>query len=550
MNKKWFKASSAILASTMVLSLVACNKNSKTSVNVNDKSASTVLEGFKKFKGVTLTYWHPFTSTYIKSVDDNLVMKEMEKKTGIKIKFISPPAGQVSEAFNLMIASGEYPDLINDAGYKGGGVNAIQDGVYLKLNDDISKYAPNYTKVMGLSPDIARQAKEDGGTVWSFKCIQSADEPSWGGPVIRKDFLDELGLEIPKTIDDWSTVLKAFKEKKKLETPMLLPLSNFYATEAFAGTFGSSYSQFLNKNGTIVYGPIEPGFKDFLILMNKWYKEGLIDQDFATRDSKSSDAQITAGKSGSSATVFYGSFGPYEAAGKATNPKYSLVPTPYPVLNAGDDPAKTLHIGNKNWNSKGCDLAISTSCKDVEAAIKWIDYRYSDEGFMLFNYGIEGTSYKWVDGAVEKKDGPEFFPPTMAEKIKKQHPEFTELVTKNPDGVDPGTANEKYKSLYVANLRNPLSYVMAPEVYDAMDKWSTPGKDYILPPLSQKDSEAKLDGNVMSPIDTYRQEMVFKFIMGAEPISNFDKYVSQIKKLGIDKSIKIRQDQLGRYLKR
>ncbi|MBO7746725.1 extracellular solute-binding protein [Paenibacillus sp. MWE-103] len=558
MKKLGLSLSSGILAASMVLSLAACGNDTNSSENTPDSTPNTPdstatngagsLADFAKFQGTKLTYWHPFSSTYIKSINDNMVVQEMEKRTGIKVDYITPPSGQESDAFNLMIASGELPDIIPDQGYKGGGLKAVQDGVYLKLNDLIPKYAPNYAAVLAQNPDFAKQAKEDDGTIWSFKMLQTDEEPSWAGPAIRKDYLDELGLQVPKTIDDWTNVLRALKDKKKLETPMLLQLkSKFGAAEAFAGTFGSSYSQFLNKNGTVVYGPIEPGFKDFLTLMNQWYKEGLIDKDFATRDDTSADAQVTSGKAGAVAVAYYGSFGPWATSGKATNPKYNLVPTTYPVLKAGDDPAKTIHVGNKNWYSKGSDIAISAQSKNVEAALRWLDYRYSAEGFMLFNYGVEGVSYNWVDGPVEQKDGPGFFPPALSERIKTQHPEFTDLLTKNPDGVDFWTAIDKYKSLYEAYLRNPLSYVMAPEVYDAMDKWSTPEKDYNMPPLSSTDEEVKVNAEVMTQINTYREEMVYKFIMGEEPIGDFDKYVAQIKKMGIDKMIKITQDQLGRY---
>ena len=560
--KSWSKYICILSALVMIFSFAACG--SGIAQNTTEEKAGTVESGsadattdpanadssFAKFKGEQLSYWHPFSTTYIKSMDDNIVMQELEKITGIKIKFITPATGQEDEAFNLMIASGDYPDLINCRDYKGGGIKAVKDGVYLKLNDYIAEYAPYYTAVMALKPDIARQTKEDDGTIWSFKSIQIDDEPSWAGPTIRKDYLDKLGLQMPVTIGDWHTVLTAFKEKGNIETPMLLPLNRFYAADVFSGTYGSSTGEFLNKNGTVIYGPIEPGFKEFLSLMNQWYMEGLVDKDFATRDDNSLDAQITSGKAASCATTFYGSFSSYELAGKATDPNFNFVPAPYPVINKGDDVSTALHIGNKNWNSKGCDLAISTKCKNVEAAVKWIDYRYSEEGFMLFNYGVEGVSYNWVDGPMEFKFGSSFFSPSLQEKIKTKHPEYSELMTNNPDGVDANTAAYKYKAPYVAQLRNPLSFVLSDAVYDAMDVWSKPGKDYKLPPLSITDDEAQVESDYMSQITTYKDEMVMKFIMGIEPLGNFDKYVAQIKNLNIDKLIKVRQDQLDRYLNR
>ena len=556
--KKWYKFNCILLVLLIIFAFTACKSN--TSQNTTDKTgtvdnsntsdgnnAVSVDPAFTEFKDVKLTYWHPFSSTYITSLDENIVMQEMEKITGIEVEFITPAAGHEDEAFNLMIASGDYPDLINSSSYKGGGIKAVKDGVYLKLNDIIEKYAPNYAAVMALKPDIERQTKEDDGTIWSFNCIQIDDEPSWAGPVIRQDYLDKLGLQMPETIDDWYTVLSAFKEKGNIETPMLLPLNKFYAADVFAGTYGSSTGAFLNKNGTVVYGPIEPGFKEFLTLMNQWYEEGLVDKDFATRDDKSIDAQITSGKAGACAVTFYGSFSSYDLAGKATDPVFDLVPAPYPVINRGDDVSTALHVGNKNWYSKGCELAISTNCENVEAAAKWIDYRYSAEGFMLFNYGVEGVTYNWVDGALDFNMGSSFFHPELQEKIKTMHPEYTDLMVNNPDGVDTNTDADKYKGPYVAQLRNPLSFVLSNAVYEAMDIWSKPGKDYILPPLSVTDEEAQVESSYMSQITTYKDEMLMKFIMGIEPISNYDKYVAQIKALKIDELIQVRQDQLDRY---
>ena len=169
---------------------------------------------------------------------------------------------------------------------------------------------------------------------------------------------------------------------------------------------------------------------------------------------------------------------------------------------------------------------------------------------MLFNYGVEGVTYNWVEGPLDPKYGSAFFHPELQEKIKTMHPEYTDLMVNNPDGVDTNTAADKYKGPYVAQLRNPLSFALSDAVYEAMDVWSKPGKDYILPPLSVTSEEAQVEGDYMSQITTYKDEMMMKFIIGAEPLSNFEKYVEQIKKLNIDKVIKARQDQLNRYLNR
>ena len=111
------------------------------------------------------------------------------------------------------------------------------------------------------------------------------------GPIVRKDFLDKVGLPVPVTIDDWYTTLKAFKEKdpngngKADDIPLTLFLYTtgqfdiFKGASAFIGAWNTTYN-FYQENGTVKYGPLDSQFKDFLATMAKWYKEGLIDPDF------------------------------------------------------------------------------------------------------------------------------------------------------------------------------------------------------------------------------------------------------------------------------
>lgn len=558
MKHSYYKLITVVMSLVILVLPASCGKNQEAGEITSADSASiseaaggsAEKSGFEKFKGVTLSYWLPFSSTLIKSLDENIVYQEMEKKTGIKIEFINPPVGQETDNFNLLVSSGDLPDIIYDQGYKGGGNKAIEDNVYIKLNDKLEEYAPNYLKVMDLNPEIARQCKEDDGTIWSFQCIQLDREPAYIGPAIRQDYLDKVGLKMPETIDDWTNVLTAFRDELKLESPIVFPIDAcFDNSGVLSGTYGAS-TNFLNKDGKVVYGPIEPGFKDFLSTMNKWYKDGLLDRDFATRDSKSLEAQITSGKTGGNFAALYGAFSVYQSAGKATDPQFNIVAAPYPVLNPGDDPSKTLHIRQKNEYVRTGDRAISTHCKNVEAAMRWLDYGYTDEGYMLFNYGIEGTTYTWEDGETEKKGGPTFFPPSMTERIKKQHPQFTDLLIKNPDGIDFWTLIDKYKVHYTSCLRNPMSYYNEDNVYEAMDIWSRPGDDYIMPAVSLTDSENKAMADILNKVDTYRKEMMAKFIIGEEPISNFEKYAAQIKELGIEDAIKIQQDALERYKNR
>ncbi|MCX7885329.1 MAG: extracellular solute-binding protein [Caloramator sp.] len=511
------KLLTAMLLLTISFSSFSACSN-KTSEKTNSSSSN---------EKISIKYWVPFTpNQYIKSLNESEMYKELENRTNVHVEFIHPAEGQEKEQFNIMINSKELPDVIqNYAGeYKGGIDKAISDGVYLRLNDLIEKYAPNYKKLLDEDPELARQVTTDSGNIYCFALIgEDRNEPAWWGPVIRKDLLDELGLKQPETIDEWENVLRQIKIKKKIEAPLVI---NKKGVDGY-GTFVSAFDvgpYFYKKGNTVKYGPIEPGFKEYLALMNRWYKEGLIDKDFATRDRKSREALITSGKAAAFITE-YGMVDQYIPAIKTVNPKAAFAPVLIPSLKKGEK----VHYRVVNNRNGGSEAVITSSCKDPERVVKWFDYAYSKEGYMLFNYGIEGKSYKIENGK----------------------PKFTDLMLKNPDGFDYWTVVNKWKLDVGPYLRD---YKAIPEFtkFDlaAMDTWTKADADYVLPPTTLTAEEEEQYSNTMSDIDTYKDEMILKFIMGKEPLSKFDDYVKQIKSMGIDQMIQIQQNALNRYYNR
>src|SRR5690606_24106171 len=123
------------------------------------------------------------------------------------------------------------------------------------------------------------------------------------GPVLRKDWLDKLKLETPKTIADWEKVLTAFRDGdpngngKKDEIPLIFGVAPTTMADTednhfLVGVYGIS-NDFYRENGTVIYGPSRPQFKGYLATMAKWYRHGLIDKGYATTDGKLTDAKLT-----------------------------------------------------------------------------------------------------------------------------------------------------------------------------------------------------------------------------------------------------------------
>ncbi len=257
---------------------------------------------------LSLSYWVPLNSNVtasMKGFGEIGCYKELEKRTGIHLDFQHPPLGSHTEQFNLLAASGKYPDVIeyNGLGASGGPARYLKDGVILRLNELIDRYAPNLKAVLAKHPEWRKQIVTDEGDIYAFPFIRGDDLLLVSsGLAIRQDWLDKVGMKIPTTVDEWHTVLVAFKQKdpngnsKADEIPLNTWASNAargaFDRYAFVGAWGIGMNWYQDK-GTIKYGPLQPEFREFLGTIAQWYKEGLIDADVVATNQNTFDAKVT-----------------------------------------------------------------------------------------------------------------------------------------------------------------------------------------------------------------------------------------------------------------
>ncbi len=515
---------------TVKLGLILCIIALVASICVNAKDI------YPLNTNVTLTYWVPLfnnVSASVRNLNDTPLYKEMEKRTGIKVKFNHPAFGQEGEQFNLMLASGDLPDIIEYSGwltYPGGPEKAISDGVIVGLNDLINKYSPNLKKVLH-DKDLNRMVKTDSGKYFVYPHIRNnAQLLVFIGPFLRQDWLTELGLQPPTTIDEWYTVLKAFKEKKKSNSPLTIRYDILNTHNGFVGAYGIGHDFYIDK-GKVKYGPIQPQYKQFLATFHKWYAEGLISNDFGMVDQKVLDARMVSGIAGATVSNSGGGIGKYLDAMKKKDPKFDLVAVPYPTLRKG----QRAEFGQRDLiYSRNGNAAITQKSKSKEIAARYLDYGYGPEGNMLFNFGIEGVSYTMIN----------------------KYPTYTELI-KNPANLTMGQSLARYtrggyNGPFAQDVRYFEQYSLAyPQQKHAVDVWAkTNQAAHQMPPITPTAAESSEMAKIMSEVGAYRDEMVLKFIMGTEPLENFDKFVAQVKKMGIDQALKINQDALARYKNR
>ena len=221
--------------------------------------------------GDKLQYWCELTTTVsanYANLGDTPFGQGWQKNTGVEIEFLHPPTGQQKEQFSLILADGNLPDLMEynwTVDYPGGPEKAIKDGVIIPLNDVIDQYCPNLKKYLEENPDIDRMIKTDEGHYYVFPFIRG-DENLMNtiGLMVRKDWLDELGMEVPTTIDEWHDVLTAFKNAKGCTAPYSFEYTNnqYLGADPFVAAFGVNRSFYLGSDCKLHNGATEPGLKD------------------------------------------------------------------------------------------------------------------------------------------------------------------------------------------------------------------------------------------------------------------------------------------------
>ncbi|MBP1995766.1 extracellular solute-binding protein [Paenibacillus eucommiae] len=486
----------------------------------------------------SLSYWvimNKEESAIIKNYNEMGMYKQLEKLTGTKVQFQHPPSG-FDTGFNLamIIASEHPPDVIETNWSSAQPDKAIKEGKIIRLNELIDQYAPNLSNLLKKKPDVKKLITSDEGNIYAFPTI--ADDPKlsiFNGLIVRKDWLDKLGLQPPKTIEDWENMLIAFRDKdpngngKQDEIPLIYNKESFFISYAFAGAYGIT-TDFYNDHGQIKYGPYEPRFKEYLALLHRWYQEGLIDQNYLTIDEKIIGTKVTQDRVGSFDGWLASDLGKYTRLMQAQNPRFQLKGVVFPSLQPGGEV-----IAKVQDKFIGLGAAITSTAKNPEQIAAWLDYGYSKEGHMLFNFGIEGESYTLVDGK----------------------PTFTDLVLNNPNRLPVSQALTMYTRMgssapFEYSVEGYDQYNALPEQMEAKTNWLKADHKKLLPILYLSADEQIRESAIMSDLLKYQDEMMNKFIMGIEPLDNFETYRSMLKKMGIEDELEIKQKAFERYLKK
>ena len=453
-----------------------------------------------------ITLWNSFPSdlsTYASSQEDMAFTKNVEEALNVDLVMTNVSDIEVDTLFPLMLATGDYTDLIMFGKYTDSMETAVEEEIVLDFTEYVDEYCPHYKAIVDSDPIGYSAFTTDDGRYCAFYGVYTDGAPVQNGLATRSDWLKEAGFDaVPATIDGIEEYLFALKDNGH-SNALWMDSNGAYFTNVLSAAFGVGTgwggNPFILEDGEVVCSALQPGMKDYLQTLSNWYKNDLIDKDFATNFAvyMTDIGDVLNGKVGIWMDVG-DRFATLEEQVTSNEP-VDMMAIPYPTLKEGEENHYVLY----REHSRGSlvQWVVSGTCENIELVLRFMDYGFTDDGYLLYNWGIEGDSY------------------TVNEDGKKV---FTEKVLEHPLGLTRGL--ELYAVSYLPCVYDyDIDEVKNAGCADDVKVWSDSAGDganlFSLNNLSTEESEI-VNGTGANDYNTYYKEQALRFMTGE---LNFDK---------------------------
>lgn len=455
--------------------------------------------------------------------------KWLHARTGADIQVDLYSFLDATDKQNLMIASGDYTDiLVGSLNYSGGVDGAVEEEVLTNIAE-YAEYMPDYMNTLFQNINNVAAAYSTDYNLTAFYGINDANAKADYGPVIRQDWLEEQGLASPETYDELHDVLVAFRDAYGAT----LWLTSYGGVPGdFSGGYG--FPEYCGgagfptevKDGTFHFAPLEDGFQDYLRMMNQWYDEGLIYADFLSQGG--SDYPANELFTGDKIGVWF-TYVSYLEAEQSLMENGVIAPIAWPSLEKG----AACEYG-KAPNNSGVDgmgaFSVTTASDNIPLLCAIFNEFYTEDGYDFCNWGIEGETY------VVNADGMR---------------EFTDLIVNDPYSLGANIMMTYYffkdGPFQVDFNRYLASY--SEKQLEAANTWTTTRSAAALSTMTTDQSYEYY--TCQSDISTVYQEYVVKFIVGDKDIdADWAEFMSQLKGCGLDRFMELGQLGVDQYEER
>lgn len=557
MKKKWLSRALATMLTGIMAAgmLTGCGGDNKTASQSSefqaesaskDEAAQSQAESTEVAEGLTypvdtdleLSLYIDYQGRLSKSSAEDYssvpFYAGLSERTGIQIDWQTYAIGaDHNAAYNLLLQEEELPNIIfgihcDDAD------ELYNDGLIYDLTDYLPEYAPDFWEYINLPENAANKrgvTNEDGRFLFIPFIREGSFNITFAGPVVRQDWLDELGLKSPVTLEDWEEVLIAFKENYGAVLSFAQSRFNLAGIAGGTGAFAALTLNYYVEDGQVKCANAQEEWKDFLEVMHRWYEEGLIDADFATADDTAVRSRALNGETGvvvtamSQLTNFIA-----DAEKEGTGAQWKGLS--YPRTEEGA-PTTYIQTSSQTWSPYDGAM-VTTSCSEEEliAAVEFLNYGFSEEGMVYWNFGEEGVSYEVTeDGSYQ----------------------FTELITGDERGIS--KALRDYTGMYSSGIGIQMADMVRAKndkiSAEAVEIWieNTVAEQYVCPPYSRTENEQTLYNDINTSLKTYVSEMALKFVTGDETLDDFDEFLKQLDAYGLQELLESEQAAYDRYMK-
>ena len=463
----------------------------------------------------------------------------LEEKTNIKIEWDLIPQEGFNDRKSLILASNELPDAF--FGTSAGGIveeEAVtygSQGVFLPLEKYIEDYAVNIKGIFEKLPDAKRVSTSLDGHIYTLPFIQEINANLvFTRMYINKSWLDKLSLPVPATTDELVTALKAFRDNDPNgnKKPDEIPLSFIYKNHnmghyAMMGSFGcpDSKDHVAVKDKKAYITATMPEYKEAVKFFSSLYKENLIDKEVFTHDSSQYKAK------GNQADALYGLLFDWGGTSVVGTERFDKDYVPLAPLKGFKGDQTWLVREPSIWSGY---FVVTSANKYPEATLRWADQLYDEKTSMELQYGPIGlTLEETADGKIKMLDAPEGM--TYNDFRYQKAPAITASAILADTFANKMIVNENMK------VDDEKYQVYAP--YLLKEFYPTSSVKFT---KEQSSRMAALKTDIITHIDS----MQAKWISGDSSIDNdWDAYLAELKKMGIDEMLKIYQDAYDTYMK-
>lgn len=331
------------------------------------------------------------------SVDNNPLLNLLGENVGVTIEYNAPPINNYDEKLQIIMASKTLPDIIYnwhnaDTNYE----LWAKDGLLAELDDKIV----NYPNLMAAIPKESWEAVRS-ATTGKIHGIPKPNIDGYWGIVINQQWLDNLGLKAPETLEEFRQVCHAFTyddpdgngKNDTYGLSVMKPGGTGFNVTTFQSTFG--LSDVRDTDGTYKLYQKRSGYLPYLTYLRELYLDGVLDPEFITNERGTDQEKLFAGKTGmvldhQAAVMTYIAKDP-----DAVN-KYTYIA---PVNQPGG--GSVIYVSPSIWG-----MWMISADADVDRCLSLIDYAFSDEGFQLLGVGTEDyyNSYDFEGRRVDRTE--------------------------------------------------------------------------------------------------------------------------------------------------